>query len=187
MKQNILYILSGIFLLASCQQEELPGEESRYGYLSLKSVVAEVENVNAPASRALPAVNSKDLYVEVWEGEKKVLSYAPGETIPERIKLPEGIYTAKAYNEAYTTFKSLEDGALGDPVFYGESDEFSVAESEVPAEQTVLKLFRIISTRMLLKLKFHAMTERSRWIIRFLRVRTMCISIWKATQKRSMF
>ena len=52
MKQNILYILLGIFLLASCQQEELPGEESRYGYLSLKSVVAEVENVNAPASRA---------------------------------------------------------------------------------------------------------------------------------------
>lgn len=138
MKQNILYILSGIFLLASCQQEELPGKESRYGYLSLKSVVAEVENVNAPASRALPAVDSKDLYVEVWEGEKKVLSYAPGESIPERIKLPEGIYTAKAYNEAYTTFKSLEDGALGDPVFYGESDEFSVAESEVPAEQTVL-------------------------------------------------
>ena len=98
MKQNILYILLGIFLLASCQQEELPGEEVRYGYLSLKSVVAEVENVNAPASRSLPAVDTKDLYVEVWEGEKKVLSYAPGEEFPAQIKIHLGTYTAKSNN-----------------------------------------------------------------------------------------
>lgn len=124
MKQNILYLLLGIFLLASCQQEEFPGEESRYGYLSLKSVVTEVENVNAPASRALPAVDTKDLYVEVWEGEKKVLSYAPGEEVPAQIKLPVGTYTAKAYNAAYS------DNAADQPMFCGESEAFTVSEGE---------------------------------------------------------
>lgn len=118
MKQ-ILYLLLGIFLLASCQQEELIENQSGYGYLSLKSVVATVENVNQPASRALPSVDKAALYVEICEGDKTVLSYEPGE-VPAQIQLPIGTYTAKAYNAAYQTYESWAEDAQGEPVFYGE-------------------------------------------------------------------
>ena len=123
MKQ-ILYLLLGIFLLASCQQEELIENQSGYGYLSLKSVVATVENVNQPASRALPSVDKAALYVEICEGDKTVLSYEPGE-VPEQIQLPIGTYTAKAYNAAYQTYESWAEDAQGEPVFYGE-DTFTI-------------------------------------------------------------
>lgn len=119
MKQNLLYLLLGIFLLTSCQQEELTENQSGYGYLSLKSVVATVENVNQPASRALPSVDKAALYVEICEGDKTVLSYKPGE-VPEQIPLPIGTYTAKAYNAAYQTYESWTEDAQGEPVFYGE-------------------------------------------------------------------
>lgn len=119
MKQNLLYLLLGIFLLTSCQQEELTENQSDYGYLSLKSVVATVENVNQPASRALPSVDKAALYVEICEGDKTVLSYEPGE-VPEQIPLPIGTYTAKAYNAAYQTYESWTEDAQGEPVFYGE-------------------------------------------------------------------
>ena len=136
MKRNILYLLFGLFLLAGCQKEELSAGVEAYGYLSLKSVVAEVENVNSPYSRALPAADAEELYVEVWEGEKKLLSVAPGEALPERMKLPVGTYTAKAYNAAYSTYRTLEDGDWGEPVFYGEK-EFVIEESEIPETVTV--------------------------------------------------
>lgn len=136
MKRNILYWLFGIFLLAGCQQEELPVMEEAYGYLSLRSVVADVENVNHSSSRALPAIDAEELYVEIWEGEKKLLEMKPGEEIPELVKLPVGTYVAKAYNAAYTSFQTLEDGDLGTPVFYGEK-EFVIVESEVPEVVTV--------------------------------------------------
>ena len=119
MKQNLLYLLLGIFLLTSCQQEEVTENQSGYGYLSLKSVVATVENVNQPASRSLPSVDKAALYVEICEGDKTVLSYEPGE-VPEQIPLPIGTYTAKAYNAAYKTYESWTEDAQGEPVFYGE-------------------------------------------------------------------
>ena len=117
--KKLLYLLLGIFLLVSCQQEELSENQSDYGYLSLKSVVATVENVNQPASRALPSVDKAALYVEICEGDKTVLSYKPGE-VPEQIQLPIGTYTAKAYNAAYQTYESWTEDAQGEPVFYGE-------------------------------------------------------------------
>lgn len=119
MKQ-ILYFLLGIFLLASCQQEELTESKDAYGYLSLRSVVAQVENVNQPASRAaLPTIDTKVLYVKICEGDKEVITYKPGE-VPEKIQLPIGTYTAKAYNAAYQTYESWTEDAQGEPVFYGE-------------------------------------------------------------------
>ena len=119
MKQ-ILYFLLGIFLLASCQQEELTESKDAYGYLSLRSVVAQVENVNQPASRAaLPTIDTKVLYVKICEGDKEVITYKPGE-VPEKIQLPIGTYTAKAYNAAYQTYESWAEDAQGEPVFYGE-------------------------------------------------------------------
>lgn len=120
MKQNLLYLLLGIFLLASCQQEELTESKDAYGYLSLRSVIAQVENVNHPASRAaLPTIDTKVLYVKICEGDKEVITYKPGE-VPEKIQLPIGTYTAKAYNAAYKTYESWAEDAQGEPVFYGE-------------------------------------------------------------------
>lgn len=135
MKQ-ILYLLLGIFLLTSCQQEGLTENQSDYGYLSLKSVVATVENVNQPASRALPSVDKAALYVEICEGDKTVLSYKPGE-VPEQIQLPIGTYTAKAYNAAYQTYESLTDGDMGEAVFYGETELFTIEAASEPTTQTI--------------------------------------------------
>lgn len=129
--KHILYLLLGIFLLASCQQEELTKEQSGYGYLSLKSVVATVENVNQPASRAVPAINKEDLYVEICEGDKTVLSYEPGAEVPAQIQLPIGTYVAKAYNAAY------KNKVMNEPAFYGETEAFTITEDEVLTEQTI--------------------------------------------------
>ena len=118
MKHILLYIATTL-LLASCGQEKLTEDQSDYGYLSLKSVVATVENVNQSASRAVPSVDKAALYVEICEGDKTVLSYEPGE-VPEQIQLPIGTYTAKAYNAAYQTYESWAEDAQGEPVFYGE-------------------------------------------------------------------
>ena len=137
MKQ-ILYLLLGIFLLASCQQEELTESNNAYGYLSLRSVIAQVENVNQPASRAaLPTIDTKALYVEICEGDKTVLKYEPGEEVPTQIQLPIGTYTAKAYNKAYTAYESWEANALGEPVFYGETQPFTIEAETDPTEQTI--------------------------------------------------
>ena len=135
MKQ-ILYLLLGIFLLASCQQEELTESNDAYGYLSLRSVVAQVENVNQPASRAVPTIDTEALYVEICEGDKTVLTYEPGE-VPEEIQLPIGTYTAKAYNEAYKEYESWEENALGEAVFYGETEPFTIETGTTPTEQTI--------------------------------------------------
>lgn len=131
MKHILLYIATTL-LLASCGQEKLTEDQSDYGYLSLKSVVATVENVNQSASRAVPSVDKAALYVEICEGDKTVLSYEPGE-VPEQIQLPIGTYTAKAYNAAYQTYESLTEDAQGEPVFYGE-ETFTItaaAQTEV--------------------------------------------------------
>ena len=133
----ILYLLLGIFLLASCQQEELTESNGAYGYLSLRSVVAQVENVNQPASRAdLPAIDTKALYVEICEGDKTVLTYEPRE-VPAQIQLPIGTYTAKAYNEAYKKYESWAADALGEAVFYGETQRFTIEAKTTPTEQTI--------------------------------------------------
>ena len=137
MKQNLLYLLLGIFLLASCQQEELTESKDAYGYLSLRSVIAQVENVNHPASRAaLPTIDTKVLYVKICEGDKEVITYKPGE-VPEKIQLPIGTYTAKAYNAAYQTYESLTDGDMGEAVFYGETELFTIEAASEPTTQTI--------------------------------------------------
>lgn len=135
MKQ-ILYLLLGIFLLASCQQEELTENNNAYGYLSLRSVVAQVENVNQSASRAVPTIDTKALYVEICEGDKTIFTYKPGE-VPEKIQLPIGTYTAKAYNKAYTEYESWAANALGEAVFYGETQPFTIETGTTPTEQTI--------------------------------------------------
>ena len=66
MKKNILYILLGIFLLASCQQEnEIP---SGTGYLSVEGIELQSQMVTEVVSRAV----DETLIVELWKGDTKV-------------------------------------------------------------------------------------------------------------------
>ena len=62
MKQTILYLLLGVFLLTSCQQEEIPNAETAMGTLSLNGISVQVANETV-SSRAVDA----DLYVEIWQ------------------------------------------------------------------------------------------------------------------------
>ena len=60
MKQTILYLLLGTFLLASCQQEETLPDNTATGYLVLESIDVQV-NQQTVSSRAVDA----DLYVDI--------------------------------------------------------------------------------------------------------------------------
>ena len=73
MKKNILYILLGIFLLASCQQEnEIP---SGTGYLSVEGIELQSQVVTEVASRAV----DESLTVDLYKGGQLVRTLIPEE------------------------------------------------------------------------------------------------------------
>lgn len=96
MKQTILYLLLGFFLLASCQQEEIPNAETAMGTLSLNGISVQVANETV-SSRAVDA----DLYVDILQEDAIFRQYGPG-MVPDRIELPEGTYRLHVYNAAAT-------------------------------------------------------------------------------------
>ena len=96
MKQTILYLLLGFFLLASCQQEEIPNAETAMGTLSLNGISVQVANETV-SSRAVDA----DLYVDILQEGAIFRQYGPG-MVPDRIELPEGTYRLHVYNAAAT-------------------------------------------------------------------------------------
>ena len=133
--KHLIYTLITLFLLASCQQEDLPTVGEGIGYLSLEDIQIQAAEVETVQTRAV----DNDLYVEIWQngnlyGEHE---YAPGK-VPAKIELPVGTYTLKTYNtEAYVA---------GEPWYYGEQ-EFSIAEGgvnylsyEVPLKNFGVKL-----------------------------------------------
>lgn len=95
MKQTILYLLLGIFLLASCQQEDISSNTAT-GYLVLESIDVQV-NQQTVSSRAVDA----DLYVDILQEDAIFRQYGPG-MVPDRIELPEGTYRLHVYNAAAT-------------------------------------------------------------------------------------
>lgn len=95
MKQTILYLLLGIFLLASCQQEDISSNTAT-GYLVLESIDVQV-NQQTVSSRAVDA----DLYVDILQEDAIFRQYGPG-MVPDRIELPEGTYWLHVYNAAAT-------------------------------------------------------------------------------------
>lgn len=97
MKQNILCLLLGIFLLASCQQEETLPDNTATGYLVLESIDVQV-NQQTVTSRAI--VNA-DLYVDILQEDAIFRQYEPG-MVPDRIELPVGTYRLHVYNAAAT-------------------------------------------------------------------------------------
>lgn len=96
MKQTILYLLLGTFLLASCRQEETLPDNTATGYLVLESIDVQV-NQQTVSSRAVDA----DLYVDILQEDAIFRQYGPG-MVPDRIELPEGTYRLHVYNAAAT-------------------------------------------------------------------------------------
>lgn len=94
MKQT-LYILLSLFLLISCQQEDILSEQEKKGYLQLTNLSLVSPTIESVQTRAV----DEDLYVEIT-GTDVNDTYEPG-TLPNKIELEAGEYTLKAYNEAY--------------------------------------------------------------------------------------
>ena len=125
MKQNLLYLLLGIFLLTSCQQEEIPNAETAMGTLSLNGISVQVANETV-SSRAVDA----DLYVEIWQKGAIYNNqvYAPGQ-VPNKIELPVGNYQLRIYNAACQSENPYE--GKGQAVYFNDEVFFEVKAGEV--------------------------------------------------------
>ena len=103
--KHLIYPIITLFLLAACQQEELPSGDG-VGSLSLEDITVQAANV--VTTRAV----DEDLYVKIND-----VTYGPGKT-PSKIDLTAGDYTLEAYNEAYTQYSSWMDDEKGEAVYY---------------------------------------------------------------------
>ena len=106
--KHLIYPIITLFLLAACQQEELPSGDG-IGYLSLEDITVQAANV--VTSRAV----DEDLYVKISSNEVNH-SYNPGAT-PSKIDLNAGTYTLKAYNAAYTEYQNWTSEDKGSAVY----------------------------------------------------------------------
>ena len=120
MKQTILYLLLGTFLLASCQ------------YLVLESIDVQV-NQQTVSSRAVDA----DLYVDILQEDAIFRQYGPG-MVPDRIELPEGTYRLHVYNAAATLPDPYDGNGVaifeytGEPITVEANGTTLIEEIEVP-------------------------------------------------------
>lgn len=96
MKQT-LYILLSLFLLISCQQEDILSEQEKKGYLQLTDLSLISPTIESVQTRAVDT----DLYIEILSETEPIKSYEPGQFPQEKIELEAGEYTLKAYNDAY--------------------------------------------------------------------------------------
>lgn len=96
MKQT-LYTLFSIFLLISCQQEDILSEQEKKGYLQLTDLSLISPTIESVQTRAVDT----DLYIEILSETEPIKSYEPGQFPQEKIELEAGEYTLKAYNDAY--------------------------------------------------------------------------------------
>lgn len=123
MKKNIVYILLGIFLLASCQQEnEIP---SGKGYLSVEGIELQSQVVTEVVLRAV----DESLTVDLYKGEQFVRTLTP-EEMQNKIELePATDYMLKAYSANYGEESAWDNETKGEPVYYKEVP-FEVKEGE---------------------------------------------------------
>ena len=103
--KHLIYPIITLFLLAACQQEELPSGNG-VGYLSLEDITVQAANV--VTTRAV----DEDLCVKIND-----VTYGPGKT-PSKIDLTAGDYTLEVYNEAYTQYSFWTDDEKGEAVYY---------------------------------------------------------------------
>ena len=132
MKQTILYLLLGIFLLVSCQQEETLPDNTATGYLVLESIDMQVSQQTI-SSRAVDA----DLYVDILQEDAIFRQYGPG-MVPDRIELPEGTYRLHVYNAAATLPDPYDGNGVaifeytGEPITVEANGITLIEEIEVP-------------------------------------------------------
>ncbi|WP_308763937.1 DUF4493 domain-containing protein [uncultured Bacteroides sp.] len=114
MKKNIVYILLGIFLLASCQQEnKIP---SGKGYLSVEGIELQSQVETEVASRAV----DESLTVDLYKGEQFVRTLTL-EEMQNKIELkPATDYMLKAYSANYGEESTWDNETKGEPVYYKE-------------------------------------------------------------------
>lgn len=126
MKKNILYILLGVFLLASCQQENaIP---SGTGYLSVEGIELQSQVVAEVASRAV----DESLTVDLYEGGQLVRTLTP-EEMQNKIELePATDYMLKVYSANYGSESAWNNETKGEPVYYKEVP-FEVTEGATTA------------------------------------------------------
>lgn len=125
MKLNIFYIICGLFLLASCQQEEIPSGE---GFLSLTGIEVQTQEITNVASRAV----DEDLTVDLYKGEQFVRTLT-AEEMQSKIKLePATDYKLKVYSANYGQDVNWTNEMSGEPVYYKE-EPFQVKEGETTA------------------------------------------------------
>ena len=126
MKKNIVYILLGIFLLTSCQQEnEIP---SGKGYLSVEGIELQSQVVTEVVSRAV----DESMIVELWQGGTKVRDLSAQE-MQDKIKLDVADnYMLKVYSANYGNESTWGNETKGEPVYYKEVS-FVVTEGATTA------------------------------------------------------
>lgn len=124
MRKKILYILSGILLLAGCRQENLTAPSGE-GYLSVGNIELQAQTITEIASRAVDAT----LLVELWKGGVKVRELSVDE-MQNKIELDAADdYTLKVYSSNYGEETSWGNADKGEPVYYKEVP-FRVKEGE---------------------------------------------------------
>lgn len=118
MKQTILYLLLGIFLLASCQQEELPNAGTGYGYLSVSELSVATAQVHVVSSRA----DEEPLTIEILKDGETVQTLSETE-LANKIKLEAGTgYSLKVYSSDYGKESEWTNEDKGTPVYYAEQE-----------------------------------------------------------------
>ena len=117
MKQ-ILYLFLGIFLLASCHQEDLSDAETGYGYLSISELSVATTQVHVVSSRA----DEEPLTIEILKDGETVQTLTETE-LANKIKLEAGTgYSLKVYSSDYGKESEWTNEDKGTPVYYAEQE-----------------------------------------------------------------
>lgn len=117
MKQ-ILYIILGIFLLASCHQEDLSDAGTGYGYLSVSELSVATTQVHVVSSRA----DEEPLTVEILKDGETVKNLTETE-LANKIELEAGTgYSLKVYSSDYGKESEWTNEDKGTPVYYAEQE-----------------------------------------------------------------
>lgn len=125
MKKNVLYILLGTFLLASCQQEETPSASGE-GYLSFTGIEIQNQVLTEVKSRTL----EESLTVDLYQGGTKIRTLT-AEELENTIKLEASTdYSLKVYSENYGSDAEWTNEEKGEPIYYKEQP-FEVKEGEI--------------------------------------------------------
>lgn len=124
MKHTILYIAT-LFLLAGCQQEELPLGEQALGYLSLSEVSMEASDVQLISTRAGETDDLIVALTPVDEGPATEYEYA------ETISCPPGTYTLEVYNKDY------KEKAEAAHYYYKHAESVIIKEKETETVEAI--------------------------------------------------